>query len=409
MPKFSTAHKIHHRIKTRIHDRAAKKSAKNTMRVGMHEVHADNLYKLAHPHHAKHKALVKRSFMHVGLPLLIIAAIASFAIGAEVVTTNNTKTTKPSTSTTTQAEATTSAAPPVPANSVCRIYDAQKGGLTPEDHRIIITGTPKGTDTITTFSGLKLNYLYYVVDRGMTYDLSDVVNGQLETSNPAYIKACALNPGDPMPPFNTRWNLVNQQYKDFFGRNATDAEQAYWASTGYSAQQIVDWFVNQESTQRGSLVRLYKAYYMRWPDAGGYSYWIGRLKAGTSLTAASDFFAQSSEFKNRYGSLDNKQFVILVYNNVMQRTPDSGGYNYWVAQLDQKKISRGGMMLKFSDSNEFKRKYGLDSDLVGVTLRLLRRPATDAELQQWNPDLSANELAYPIIFQTQEYSNRVIK
>ena len=408
MPKFSAVHKLHHRIKTHVHHRAVAKSAKNTMRVGMQQEHADNLYKMAHPHQAKRAKLIKRSFMHVGLPLLIIAATASLAIGAEVVTSG--KTTARPTSTNPTQQAIANGAPPVPANSVCRIYDAVKDGLAPEDHRIVITFTPKGTAMTTSFSGLKLNYLYFVNQDGSVYGLSSLnSNNQIYNTPPSYIKACALDPGPSMPPFTSRWNLVNQQYKDFFGRNATDAEQAYWAGTGYSAQQIVDWFVNQESTQRGSLVRLYKAYYLRWPEAGGYSYWIGRLKSGTSLTAVSDFFAQSSEFKNRYGNLDNKQFVILVYNNVMQRTPDTSGYNYWVSQLDQKKITRGGVMLKFSDSSEFKRKYGLDSDLVGVTLRMMRRAATDSELQQWNPDLSANELAYPILFQSNEYANRVTK
>ncbi len=264
---------------------------------------------------------------------------------------------------------------------------------------------------IVTFSGLKLNYLYAQDTYNNQYGLSDVTSNKLNTGGAAfdYIKACALNPGPAMPPFTSRNALVDQQYRDFFGRNATTAELSYWASSGYSANQIVNWFVDQDKTQRGPLVRLYKAYYKRWPDAGGYDYWIRKMKTGTSLTKASDFFATSNEFKTKYGSVSNEEFVLLVYNNVLNRTPDQGGYDYWVKRLNDKKITRGGVMLQFSESSEFKRKYGLDCELTGVTLRMLRRPATDAELAQWNPDVDPYALAYPIIFGGTEYPNRIVK
>jgi len=212
-----------------------------------------------------------------------------------------------------------------------------------------------------------------------------------------------------MPPFNSRNALVDQQYRDFLGRKATSAELAYWAGSGYSARQIVDYFVEQDAVKRGPLVRLYKAYYKRWPDAGGYDFWIRKMNNGSSLASVSDFFARSSEFNRNYGSLSNEQFVTLVYTNVLGRVGDQAGYNFWVKRLNDKKITRGGLMAQFSESSEFKRKYGLDCDLVGVTLRMLRRPATDVELAQWNPDETAETLAYPVIFESAEYANRIVK
>jgi hypothetical protein len=394
--KFPTAHKVKHHIKARVEARAAKKSAKKATRVGMHAVHADNLYKLAHPKDAKRQKMARRTLTHVVLPIGLIVATASFAIGAEVVS-NNTKSTK--------------AAPPVPANSVCRVYDGSAGGLAPQDSRIGVAFSNVSGVYYVSFSGLPLNYLHAVGSASQAYTLSDVKSNKLNTGGEPvdYLKACAVNPGPAMPPFNSRNALVDQQYRDFMGRKATAAELSYWAGSGASAQQIVDWFVNNDADKRGPLVRLYKAYYKRWPDAGGYDYWIRKMKNGATLTSVSDYFAKSSEFQRNYGSLSNEQFVSLVYTNVLGRVGDQQGYEFWLKRLNDKKITRGGLMIQFSESSEFKRKYGLDCELVGVSLRMYRRPATDGELAQWNPDEDANTLAYPIIFESAEYANRIIK
>jgi hypothetical protein len=380
------AHKVASKI-TKSH------KAKKSQHKAAHEEHADNLFKFAHPTSAKRQKAFRRTLTHAVLPIALIVATASFAIGAEVLN-NSTK-----------------SAPAVPANSVCRVFDATGSGLSPQDSRIGMSFSTVSGTRYTTFSGLPLNYLHGLGPSGEVYTLRNVINNKLNTGaeHPIYLKACAVNPGPVMPPFTSRNALVDQQYRDFFGRKATAAELSYWAASGYNANQIVNWFVDQDKAQRGPLVRLYKAYYKRWPDAGGYDYWIRKMKTGTSLTKVSDSFASANEFKTKYGSVSNEQFVLLVYNNVLNRTPDPGGYNYWVKRLNEKKITRGGVMLQFSESSEFKRKYGLDCELTGVTLRMLRRPATDAELAQWNPDVDPYALAYPILFETSEYANRIVK
>jgi len=398
VPKFPSARQLKHHVKERVHARAAKKSAKQATRVGMHQVHADNLYKLAHPNHEKNQKHLRRTLMHVVLPIGLIVASASLVIGAEAVR-NSAK-----------------SAPTVPANSVCRVY-TETSGLADQDSRIGISLNDQKYPWIATFSGLSLNYLYAGDGYGYEYSLNDLKNNKLDTGGSAfsYIKACAVNPGPAMPPFTSRNALVDQQYRDFMGRKATAGELSFWAgnnsNTGkpYTAAEIVNYFVDQDGAKRGPLVRLYKAYYKRWPDAGGYDYWVRKMKNGATLTDVSNYFAKSSEFQRNYGSLSNEQFVSLVYTNVLGRVGDQAGYNYWVKKLNDNKITRGGLMIQFSESSEFKRKYGLDCDLVGVSLRMYRRPATDGELAQWNPDESASTLAYPIIFQSDEYANRVVK
>jgi len=106
--------------------------------------------------------------------------------------------------------------------------------------------------------------------------------------------------------------------------------------------------------QKNSIFRLYWAYFLRNPDDAGSSYWVGRLDQGTSLSAISSSFAASSEFKHRYGQLDNQAFVRLAYSNVFSRDVDSSGLTYWSGKLDSG-TSRGNVMLGFSQSGEFRR------------------------------------------------------
>lgn len=106
------------------------------------------------------------------------------------------------------------------------------------------------------------------------------------------------------------------------------------------------------SRQRDSIVRLYTAYFLRSPDASGLLHWSTAYATGGSLARISDFFAASSEFKNRYGSLSNAQFINLIYDNVFYRVADGPGAAYWTSVLDGGR-SRGTVMMGFSESPEF--------------------------------------------------------
>ena len=101
--------------------------------------------------------------------------------------------------------------------------------------------------------------------------------------------------------------------------------------------------------------RLYQAYFLRAADHSGLNYWLDLYWGGTSLTAISDYMAASPEFVRRYGSLSDGQFVDRVYANVLGRAAEPGGRAYWVEQLGAG-LSRGDMMIGFSDSPEFIRR-----------------------------------------------------
>ncbi|MDZ7678632.1 MAG: DUF4214 domain-containing protein [Acidimicrobiales bacterium] len=100
--------------------------------------------------------------------------------------------------------------------------------------------------------------------------------------------------------------------------------------------------------------RLYLAFFEREPETGGHTYWTDRVSAGFALGGIADRFVDSSEFNNTYGHLDNRGFIDLVYRNVMDRSPDAGGYQYWLNRMGGG-LSRGDLMVEFSESSEFRR------------------------------------------------------
>jgi len=104
----------------------------------------------------------------------------------------------------------------------------------------------------------------------------------------------------------------------------------------------------------GSCYRIYKAAFNRTPDDGGLGYWIGQMDLGKTLVEVSAGFINSDEFRASYGtSPSNGEFLTKVYNNVLGRDPDSGGYDWWVDQLaNNPEKTWDKVMADFSEGTE---------------------------------------------------------
>jgi hypothetical protein len=157
-------------------------------------------------------------------------------------------------------------------------------------------------------------------------------------------------------PVATEKQFVTQQYQDFLGRQPDRAGLDYWVTRmkqGAGGSALVNAFATSPEFEGriAPVVRLYYAYFLRAPDYEGLRFWAGRLEAGASVRAVSEEFAKSAEFVNTYGALDNRQFVELVYRNVLEREADGPGLDYWLAQMAAG-VGRGRVMLGFSDSVE---------------------------------------------------------
>lgn len=118
--------------------------------------------------------------------------------------------------------------------------------------------------------------------------------------------------------------------------------------------QAVDPASAPRTLHEGQIIRLYRAVLDRSPDDGGFAFWVRRLRTGSTIDDVAAGFVSSREFGLVYGEPDDGEFIDLLYRNVLDRDPDPSGRSYWVDQLGGG-LSRVRIVVLFSESAEFVR------------------------------------------------------
>lgn len=108
-----------------------------------------------------------------------------------------------------------------------------------------------------------------------------------------------------------------------------------------------------------AIKRLYRAYYWRDADSSGLEFWRNQAATGLSIWSISGYFETAPEFVDRYGDLNNREFIDLVYRNVMERGADDAGERYWLDRM-RNGTTRGELMVYFSDSPEYRDRTGIN-------------------------------------------------
>ncbi len=111
--------------------------------------------------------------------------------------------------------------------------------------------------------------------------------------------------------------------------------------------------------------RLYQATLGRAPEATGLVNWTERLIDGMTLNDAAVGFVGSREFQNSYGDTTDTEFVTLLYQNVLDRDPDSSGLGFWTGHLERGSLSRSEVVTSFSQSLEFIKNTA--TEVLGVS------------------------------------------
>ncbi len=112
------------------------------------------------------------------------------------------------------------------------------------------------------------------------------------------------------------------------------------------------------SSGHARIWRLYQAFFLRQPDQNGFDYWVSVRNGGATLSDIAFQFAYGPEFDATYGNLDNGQFIDLLYDNVLCRTPDAEGRAYWIGLLDGGGITRWDLMVNFVELREYLARTG---------------------------------------------------
>lgn len=173
-------------------------------------------------------------------------------------------------------------------------------------------------------------------------------------------------------------NLTNDRfltllYNNVLHRNPDADGYAYWSgilNSGVARSTVLIGF-SESAENRAQVIlssegnsaqayRLYQAAFDRTPDIGGLVYWTEMMNKGLKLNDVAYNFIASTEFALKYGSsTTNAQFVTSLYSNVLNRTPDSEGYNHWMSALSSG-VTREQVLIQFSESSENR------AQLVGV-------------------------------------------
>ncbi len=184
----------------------------------------------------------------------------------------------------------------------------------------------------------------------------------------------------------TNETFVTELFRDLFYRTPTPAELSFYASrldTGfYTRSQVAAQFMTSTDYKDGleSLARLYRASFDRVPDHGGLMYWNAVLSTGASFSDVAKIFFYSPEFIERYGSnLTNSQFVKILYQNVLNRTPDSGGEEFWNKVLNGG-TERGQVLASFAQSAELKQKLATETKMIAAYAVIAKREPYSTEL-----------------------------
>ena len=102
----------------------------------------------------------------------------------------------------------------------------------------------------------------------------------------------------------------------------------------------------------GQGYRLYKAAFNRTPDQGGVSFWINNLDKGMTLKTVAQAFVDSAEYKSIYGTNPTADTIVgSFYGNVLGRTPDQSGLNFWINTY-KAGMSTADLLVNFSESAE---------------------------------------------------------
>ncbi len=124
---------------------------------------------------------------------------------------------------------------------------------------------------------------------------------------------------------------------------------------------------NYSNDADAPVLRLYHAYFDRQPDLNGAKYWLGVRRDGHDLLDIAGYMAGGREFANNYSGVIDQEYLRRVYENMLNRTYDQAGFNYWLDLLrgrndfglnpNRAQLSRSGVVFYVTGGAEFIANY----------------------------------------------------
>jgi hypothetical protein len=140
------------------------------------------------------------------------------------------------------------------------------------------------------------------------------------------------------------------------------------------------------------LARLYFAAFGRFPDYPGINHYTGVREDGVLLAQIADEFVRGREFEQRYGRLDNAEFVERLFMNVLGHASQPDVRAYWIEELDSGRMTRGAVLVDLSESGSFRDRVANQVFVSTAYMELLRRTPDPAGYNHW---VSILDAGYP--------------
>ncbi len=221
-------------------------------------------------------------------------------------------------------------------------------------------------------------------------------------------------------------DFVSRMYTVALGRNADAEGLEFWsnllASKGSDGANIAYGFIMSEEFIGKNLSNveylhiLYRTFFNREADQGGFDFWMNLLNTGTSRGTVLAGFVNSVEFSdlcNEFGILrgymyqDGKasnpgiaQFVYRLYSVALGREGDADGINAWTERIAEKEWSAEKVATTgFFDSQEFQNRNLSNRAFIDVLYAtFFDRPGDDAGITSWMKHLENGMSRQDVVF-----------
>ncbi|MBO7449273.1 MAG: DUF4214 domain-containing protein [Clostridiales bacterium] len=207
-------------------------------------------------------------------------------------------------------------------------------------------------------------------------------------------------------PAGTAEDFVERGYSLMLGRESDEAGLEFWTNDLYQknidAAGMITLFVESEEFKSKALSNadaveiFYEVMLGRASDEEGKAYWVDVLDTGFSYRHIVNGFANSPEFNEiceSYGivagninfveSRDMNRgtttFVAGCYKNILSRTPDADGLNYWTSLINDRTIYPEELIHEFFYTEEGQSKIKNDSDYIDALYKSFLGREADAE------------------------------
>lgn len=216
-------------------------------------------------------------------------------------------------------------------------------------------------------------------------------------------------------PFATATALVQQQYRDFLGREGDDDGVAFWAgrlerSVDTISGVIVRFLDSPEfGRAMAPVARLALAGLRTTPTFADLTAWTTAHRSGTSIEDLAAIVAARPEFVGRYGAMDTGAFVDALYREVVGRSPSASSRASWIARIDGASRTRADLLAALVGTSDAERRFQARVSVLMTYAGLLQRAPDPSGWSYWVPRVEAGTSIGRLVsqfFASSEYRRR---